>query len=94
MQSHLNRKAQMALHLSWLTAEKDILQNQTRFILLKTWFLLSVKPGFHMIVTVGDESPRQARGHIGDVCVKWKHFLKDVADRRSDGDGTGTYRKS
>ena len=33
-----------------------------------------------MIVTVGDASPRQARGHIGDGCVKWKHFLNDVAD--------------
>ena len=40
-----------------------------------------VKPGFHMIVTVGDESLRQARGHIGDVWVKWKHVLKDVADQ-------------
>ena len=34
-----------------------------------------------MIVTVGDASPRQARGHIGDGCVKWKHFLNDVADQ-------------
>ena len=33
-----------------------------------------------MIVTVGDASPRQARGHIGDDFVKWKHFLNDVAD--------------
>ena len=33
-----------------------------------------------MIVTVGDASPRQARGHIGDGCVKWEHFLNDVAD--------------
>ena len=33
-----------------------------------------------MIVTVGDASPRQARGHIGDSCVKWKHFLSDVSD--------------
>ena len=23
---------------------------------------------------------RQARGHIGDSCVKWKHFLNDVSD--------------
>ena len=45
-----------------------------------------VKPGLHMIVTVGDASPRQARVHIGNVCVKWKHFLKDVADQ------TGTVR--
>ena len=35
------------------------------------WF---VKPGFHMIVTVGDASPRQARGHIGDGCVKSNIF--------------------
>ena len=42
-----------------------------------------------IIVTVGDSSPRQARGHIGDVCVKWKHFLKDVADV---ADQTGTVR--
>ena len=47
----------------------------------------TVKPGFHMIVTVGDASPRQARGHIGDGCVKWKHFLNDVADV---ADQTGT----
>ena len=40
----------------------------------------NVKLGFHMIVTVGDASPRQARGHIGDVCVKWKHFLNEIAD--------------
>ena len=48
--------------------------------------MITVKPGFHMIVTVGDASPRQARGHIGDGCVKWKHFLNDVADQ------TGTVR--
>ena len=41
---------------------------------------MSLKPGFHMIVTVGDASPRQARGQIGDGCVKWEHFLNDVAD--------------
>ena len=29
---------------------------------------------------------RQARGHIGDDFVKWKHFLNDVADQ------TGTVR--
>ena len=46
-------------------------------------------PGFHMIVTVGDTSPRQARGHIGDSCVKWKHFLSDVSDV---ADQTGTVR--
>ena len=39
-----------------------------------------------MIATVGDASPRQARGHIGDDFVKWKHFLNDVADQ------TGTIR--
>ena len=42
-----------------------------------------------MIVTVGEASPRQARGHIGDGCVKWKHFLNDVADV---ADQTGTVR--
>ena len=42
-----------------------------------------------MIVTVGDASPRQARGHIGDIWVKWKHVLKDVADV---ADQTGTVR--
>ena len=45
-----------------------------------------IKPGFHMIVTVGDASPRQPRRQIGDGCVKWKHFLNDVADQ------TGTVR--
>ena len=45
-----------------------------------------LKPGLHMIVTVSDASPRQARGHIGDGCVKWEHFLNDVADQ------TGTVR--
>ena len=39
-----------------------------------------------MIVTVGDASPRQAQGHIGDSCSKWKHFLNNVADQ------TGTVR--
>ena len=24
---------------------------------------------------------RQARGHIGDGCAKWRHFLNDVADQ-------------
>ena len=52
-------------------------------------FICTVKPGFHMIVTVGGASPRQARGHIGDVWVKWKHVLKDVADV---ADQTGTVR--
>ena len=42
-----------------------------------------------MIVTVGEASPRQARGYIGDGCVKWKHFLNDVADV---ADQTGTVR--
>ena len=42
-----------------------------------------------MIATVGDASPRQARGHIGDDFVKWKHFLNDVADV---ADQTGTVR--
>ena len=50
---------------------------------------LHFKPGFHMIVTVGDASPRQARRHIGDGCVKWEHFLNDVADV---ADQTGTVR--
>ena len=39
-----------------------------------------------MIVAVGDASPRQAQGHIGDGFVKRKHFLNDVADQ------TGTVR--
>ena len=42
-----------------------------------------------MIATVGDASPRQARGHIDDDFVKWKHFLNDVADV---ADQTGTVR--
>ena len=29
----------------------------------------------------GEASPRQARGHIGDSSVKWKHSLNDVADQ-------------
>ena len=49
----------------------------------------SSKPGFHMIVTVGDASPRQAHGRIGDSCVKWKHSLSDVSDV---ADQTGTVR--
>ena len=49
----------------------------------------NIKPGFHMITTVGEASPRQARGHIGDDFVKWKHFLNDVADV---ADQTGTVR--
>ena len=32
-----------------------------------------------MIVSVGDASPRQAQGHTGDSCVKWKHSLSDVS---------------
>ena len=39
-----------------------------------------------MIATVGDASPRQARGRIDDDFVKWKHFLNDVTDQ------TGTVR--
>ena len=42
-----------------------------------------------MIVTVGDASPRQARGHIGDGCIKWEHFLNYVANV---ADQTGTVR--
>ena len=38
------------------------------------------KPGFHMIVRVGNASPRQAQGHIEDSSVKWKHVLSDVSD--------------
>ena len=37
----------------------------------------SFNPGFRMIATIGDTSLRQARGHIGEVCDKWKHFLND-----------------
>ena len=50
---------------------------------------MSLKPGLHKIVTVGDASPRQAQVHIGDSCVKWKHFLSDVSDV---ADQTGTVR--
>ena len=50
---------------------------------------MSEATGFHMNVTVGDASPRQARGHIGDSCVKWKHLLNDVAGVT---DQTGTVR--
>ena len=71
-------------------------QNYYSFVsfgLLRHCFALSVqrilKPGFHMIVTVGDASLRQARGHIGDGCVKWEHLLNDVADV---ADQTGTVR--
>ena len=42
-----------------------------------------------MIVTVGDASPRQARGRFGDSCAEWKHFLSDVSDV---ADQTGTVR--
>ena len=42
-----------------------------------------------MIATVGDASPRQARGHIGVSFVKWKHILSDVSDV---ADQTGTVR--
>ena len=45
-----------------------------------------------MIVKVGDASPRQARGHIGDGCVKWEHFLNDVADVADVADQTATVR--
>ena len=34
-----------------------------------------------MIVTVGDALLRHARDQIGDICVKWKYFLNDVADQ-------------
>lgn len=33
-----------------------------------------------MIVIVGDGSLRQARRHIRDGCVKWKHYLNDVSN--------------
>ena len=42
-----------------------------------------------MIVEVGDTSPKQAQGHIGDNCVKWKHLLSNVLDV---ADQTGTVR--
>ena len=45
------------------------------------------KPGFHLIVSVGGASPRQARGRIGDSCAKWQHFLSDFSDV---ADQTGT----
>ena len=50
---------------------------------------ITFKPGFHMIVTVSDASPRQAQGHIGDSCVKSKHFVSDASDVT---DQTGTIR--
>ena len=56
------------------------------FLCAGFYCISSIKPGFHMIVTVGDASPRQAREHIGDGCVKREHFLNDVADQ------TGTVR--
>ena len=55
----------------------------------KTVIQKLVKPGFHMIKTVGDASPRQPQGHIGDSCDKCKHFLSDVSDV---ADQTGTVR--
>ena len=39
----------------------------------------TLKPGFHIIVTVGDVFLRQARRHIGDGSGKWKHLLNDFA---------------
>ena len=33
-----------------------------------------------MIVTVGDASPRQVRGHIDEDFVKWKHVRNDVSN--------------
>ena len=42
-----------------------------------------------MFITVSDVAQRQARGHNGDSCVKWKHFLSDVSDV---ADQTGTAR--
>ena len=72
--------------------ERDILRPSSaarqlsHYITLGPFLACELKPGFHMIVTVGEASPRQARGHIGDGCVKWKHFLNDVADQ------TGTVR--
>ena len=65
------------------------MDKQTVVSLNRLYYVLVVKPGFHMIATVGDASPRQARGHIGDDFVKWKHFLNDVADV---ADQTGTVR--
>ena len=35
---------------------------------------LIVKPGFHMIETVDDVSPRQARGHIGTAALNGNIF--------------------
>ena len=39
----------------------------------------ALKPGLHVVVTVGDASPRQAWGHLGDGCV-WKQFLNNISD--------------
>ena len=71
MQYHISQKGKSHCRIEGAVAQRCI----------------PLKPGFHMIVTVGDASPRQAWGHIGDGCVKWKNFLKDVAD---DTDQTGT----
>ena len=57
--------------------------------LQKVTFKSAIKPGFHMIITVGNASPRHARGHIGEICVQWKHFLNEVADVAHQ---TGTVR--
>ena len=61
-------------------------QNQSFFLGVVLFALLCFKPDFHMIVTVSHASLRQARGHIEDGCVRWKHLLNDVANQ------TGTLR--
>ena len=44
-------------------------------------FELRCEPKRLMLLPLfGDASPRQAQRHIGDSCVKWKHFLSDVSD--------------
>ena len=48
-----------------------------------------IKPGFCKVVTVSNVSPRQARGHIVEGCIKWTHILNNVADV---ADQTGTVR--
>ena len=68
--------------------QKDIDRSILTTIMYRL-FQSDIKPGFNIIATVGDASPRQAQGHIGDSCVKFKHFLRDVSDV---ADQTGTVR--
>ena len=42
--------------------------------------MMSLKPSFHIIVTVGELSPRQPQGHIRDSSVKKKRSLSNVSN--------------